>query len=113
MQAFDMSVIDIERARNVLKKLGKIFSNREFIAEYSRQYEADYIDSLLKYRGRNSFKSVHQQIAIFLEYYKDRLEIKKITKRKISKNIVAKIADKGTSNDNIVEHTIKAKYWEK
>ncbi|OXB07788.1 hypothetical protein [Flavobacterium pectinovorum] len=67
------------------------FSSHDFIEKFTDKYESDYIKMLVKYQeSGHSFKTVHNQIALFLSAKKESLGIYK-TQRKGSENVKGKI----------------------
>lgn len=59
-----------------LKNEDKLFSSHDFIQEYCRLYETEYIDWLLDYRGTNmAFQTVHGLIGRYLSEHNSSLGI--------------------------------------
>jgi|GEM_PF-559012 hypothetical protein len=109
----DSSVLNVEQAIKVIKKLGDEFSSRDFISEYSYQYESEYINSLYKYKGENAFRTVHQQIGAFLDSKMNELHIKKSIQSKTLKNENNKIVMGRIFSKNIFGHLTDIQFWEK
>lgn len=83
---------DAERDRikkSIIRKLKRRneFSSHDFIKEFSRCYESQYLRMLLKYIDKgNSFQSVHGQIAKYLSNNSKFFNIEKSKKEK-SENV--------------------------
>lgn len=89
MQKFSIP-FSIEQFRNVKETLrqrtiGNSFTSHDFIGEYIKRYEYDYIGKLIEYRtpsDNRAFQTVNSEIARFLSENKDELHIRKLGKVK-------------------------------
>lgn len=82
----------------ILSKLDNEFSLFDFIKQFSKQYEEEYIEMLFVYKGKGGFKTVHKLISVYLSTNKDILNIEK------SERI---------DTQNIFGEVVSVRFWKK
>ncbi|WP_294175960.1 hypothetical protein [Coprobacter sp.] len=87
MNINDFMETKIPEIKNIISNLRDEFSSHQFIQKFSKQFEPEYIDMLMEYRGFGAFRAVHSQIATYLSKNMDKLDIEKIEPKKESINI--------------------------
>ena len=79
--------------KNIVNNFGANteFSSHDFIEKFSQQYEADYIEMLVKYKNSgHAFQTVHSMIALYLSKNMALFNIDK-TQKKGSENVHGEI----------------------
>lgn len=87
--------LDLKR---IITSLPVEFSSHDFIEKFCKQFESEYIDMLVMYKGKSAFQSVHSQIALFLSKNSENLGIRKLIKNK---------------SENVFGDTDNIQWWER
>lgn len=92
-----MAKIDKSHVQEVIEKLNSTFDTHEFIKQFTKDFEREYVELLCKHKYHsNIFKSAHAEIGKFLADKSSDLHIEKLEK---------------TCSDNIKDYPSENQRW--